>query len=409
MANEIPNSSEEPKKVDTVASDACTRSGAFALLLSVVLFALIPYWMQRATDIALGNYLGNRVTLSMYVDALDDNPFWRKYKASQSAAESMSIAQLLDARVEIASASAGTQHVQLTENMASSHGHRPAAQGHGRNAPTPPGWIPAPPTGLTVTMFSDIREIRSIADFLTKLNDSDVLTKSRGYSNFFNFSIARWVQKRNDLAYANVLLHNCSTTVLELPHKGPESPDFVPALDREAQERCLTLRDVRELAQFELPKVSEPAQIGGSIRRDIDISPGTLPRDLNVASTIAEVLLFFVIVYFGAYAREAVSSSAFPAQGTLFGSYSRSRWTLLVFLLALWTPLIASLGVGVASRRWTQLVFTVLIFCAVLSAHLVLQRKSYFAALSPRTLMNWRQPAKNATPLKSRTTNNGSD
>lgn len=409
MGNEMPNSSTEPKKVDTLASDACTRSGAFALLLSVVLFALIPYWMQQPTDIALGHYIENRLNLSMYVDALDDNPLWQKYKASQPAAESMSIAQLLDARVVISSVSAGTQQVQPTENMASSHGHRPAAQGHGRNAPRPPGWIPAPPTGLTATVFSDIREIRPIADFLTKLNDSDVLTKSRGYSNFFNFSIGRWAQKRNDLVYANVLLHNCTTRVLELPHKGHRSPDFVPALDGEALERCLTLRDVRGLAQFELPTFSEPAQIGGSIRRGIDVSPGTLPRDLNVASIIAQVLLFFVIVYFGAYARGAVSSSAFPAQGTLFGSYCRSRWTLLVFLLALWTPLIASLGVAVASRKWTQLVFAVFVFCAVLSTHLVLQRKSYFAALSPRALMTWRQPAKGTTPLNSRTTNNGPD
>jgi hypothetical protein len=390
VAQEIGTASTEPKGLDTVASDACTRSGAFALLLSLALFALIPYWMQRPVEVALANYLANRVNLSIYVSGLNDDPVWQKYRASQPTAESMSIAQLLDARVELSSSSTAAPQVQPGQKMASGRGHRPSAQQHGRNAPGPPGLVPAPPTGLSATLLGSIDRIHSIAGFLTNLNDPDVLTKSRGYSNFFSFSITRWLQKRNDLLYANVLSHSCTMTPLELPHKRQQPPNFVPALDTGAMLRCLTLHDVREVAEFELPPVTEPTQIGRSTRRDIDVSPGALPRDLNAATIIAQVLLFFVTAYFGAYAREAVSSPAFPAQGTLFGSYCRSPLTLLVFFLALWTPLIASLAVAAASREWPELLLTVFVFCAALPAHLTLQRKSYFAPLSPRLLAHWR-------------------
>jgi len=63
------------------------------------------------------------------------------------------------------------------------------------------------------------------------------------------------------------------------------------------------------------------------------------------------VLLAFVLVYFGAFAREAVSSPNFPTPGTLFSAFSGSRWSLLVLLLALWGPFAASVAVAIASRQ----------------------------------------------------------
>jgi hypothetical protein len=166
---------------------------------------------------------------------------------------------------------------------------------------------------------------------------------------------------------------------LEIPHKAQKSDNFIPTLDREALLRCMTLRDVRELAQFELPTISNPAQLGGRIKREIEITPGSLPRGPYMASVVVPVLLFFVMMYFGAFAREAVSSATFPAQGTLFSAFSRSRWTLIVFFLALWSPLIASLGVAAASRKWTLVACSLSICYAVLSAHLVLHRKSFWS------------------------------
>ncbi len=87
-----------------------------------------------------------------------------------------------------------------------------------------------------------------------------------------------------------------------------------------------------------------------------------------------------------AFAGEAVSSAGFPVQGTLFSAFSGSRGTLLVFLLALWSPLFASVAVAVTARKWSLVPYSVLIGCAILFAHLRLQRKSYFRALNPRLI-----------------------
>jgi hypothetical protein len=84
----------EPTAADRASSDACTRSGAFALLLSVVLLLLIPYWLDRPKRKALGEYLTNRLNLIIYLEKLDDDPVWQMYKDSHPTAESTSIAQL---------------------------------------------------------------------------------------------------------------------------------------------------------------------------------------------------------------------------------------------------------------------------------------------------------------------------
>jgi len=111
-----------------------------------------------------------------------------------------------------------------------------------------------------------------------------------------------------------------------------------------------------------------------------------LPRDLFLGTIFAEALLFFLLVYFGAFAREAISSPAFPAPGTLFSAFSKSDRTLLVLLLALWSPFVASMFVAIASRKLVLVFCSVLILGAVISAHRVLQRRSYFGALNLRKM-----------------------
>jgi hypothetical protein len=210
---------------------------------------------------------------------------------------------------------------------------------------------------------------------------------------FFEFSIIRWATKRDNLIYENMLRSMfgtmCFSGQWEIPYKEQKVEHFVPALDKDALLNCLTLRDVRELAQFEIPTFSNPMQFQGSVHRGVEVNPSSLmPKDLYMASVLAQLLLFFAIVHFGAFAREAVSSVGFPVQGTLFSAFSGSRGTLLVFLLALWSPVCVSLAVAVASRKWSLIPYSVLIGCATLFAYLVLQRKSFFSALNPRLVVN---------------------
>src|SRR5580658_2656599 len=114
--------------------------------------------------------------------------------------------------------------------------------------------------------------------------------------------------------------------------KGEKTADFVPVLTEEALLRCLTVHDVRELAHFEYPTISNPMELGGRIGPVIEMAPGSLPRGSlrpYFATLAAQVLLFFVVVYFGAFAREAVASAAFPVPGrssALFSDRAGHCW-----------------------------------------------------------------------------------
>jgi hypothetical protein len=375
---------EEPTKVDLAASEACVRSGTFALLLSVALLLMVPSWREQPNYAALRRYLAARIVLATLVDRLPDDPFWQKYKLSNPGAESMSIAELRDANVE----------VSRTENKAdnipspapSSSDQKPKAK-----LTTRPPAAPNAPASVSavVTLPLRVTQIGSIADVLGRLNDSDVLTRSRHISNFFRFSIAEWLDKRNGLAFRNQIFNKCFSAQLEIPNQLKTSDDFVPQLQNEGLLKCLTVRDGEEIAHMDMPALLEPPQLGEHVGSQIDVSLGSsLPHDLYVASILAQLLLFFMMVHFSAFIHEAVSSPNFPAAGTVFSAFSRSRATLWILFLATFVPLIASalvfwasLGSGSMFRIVSLLACTLFIVWAFFSIQLVLWRTSYFRSL----------------------------
>jgi hypothetical protein len=57
MAVDPLDGSLKPDEVNKVASEACTRAGAFALLVSVLLFVLCVSLQDRKADEALAGFL----------------------------------------------------------------------------------------------------------------------------------------------------------------------------------------------------------------------------------------------------------------------------------------------------------------------------------------------------------------
>src|SRR5208337_463431 len=91
----------EISSLEAIASDACTRSGAFALLLSLALASLIPTWSQRKKGKILGRYLAARLSLATIVDAFDENPIWKDYKLTHET-ESLSLEEVVSLEVSSA-------------------------------------------------------------------------------------------------------------------------------------------------------------------------------------------------------------------------------------------------------------------------------------------------------------------
>ncbi len=406
-------------EVDKAASAACTRSGAFALILTVTLSLLITNWIQRKDELAFANYTNYRLVLANQIENLDQNPLWKTYTTQHDNVDSMTIRQLMSAKLEFPQPQQPQQAQQpkappkvkkqpklksdvLSPPTLSIIQPKEQPKGKLEVGPSPTLSVAQPkakeqtkakleaaptPTNLRVSIVSSLDDItQPITDLLNKLNDSELLTHSRRVSNFYSYSVGRWAVKRDNLIYRNMIDTTCFKKVQwEL---GPKtSDDFVPLVDKDAMLDCLTLRDVKELASYELPAFSNQL-IEGRIQRDVDVNPSSLiPRDLYLASFLIQLLLLFVIVHFVAYAREAVSSDVFPAKGTLFSAFAGSPGTLLVFLVALWSPLAASVAIAIVSRKWPLVSCSLLIGITVWSIHLVLHRKAFFKSLNPRLLL----------------------
>jgi hypothetical protein len=95
------------------------------------------------------------------------------------------------------------------------------------------------------------------------------------------------------LAYRNQITNKCFTEELEAPTQSKKIQRFWSGLQNEGLLKCLTLRDVEELAQMELPTFLGPPQIGEHVGTQIDVTVGSLPHDLYAASILAQLLLFF--------------------------------------------------------------------------------------------------------------------
>jgi hypothetical protein len=363
----------EATKADTAASDACTRSGTFALALSAVLFMLVASWAHRRSEVALAQYLSYRYDLALSIGSLDENPVWQKFKDSNEASETTPLNRLPVQVPVITSGLPITDKKIRSDHVVSIH------KPHG------PGWRPSAPTALTVTQMVEIPQIHDAIDILKKLNDASLLTESRKYSNYFAFSIGRWAQKRTDLIYRNAVGGNCATKEIEKPHASNVSAEFVPEIDEDVLLACLNINDVRDLAQFEQPAMTNPDQIGGLIRRDIDIAPGTLPKDLFLASIVSQAFLFVALAYFGAFTKEATLSEGFPVEGTFFSAFSRSHWTLLLLFFAIFIPPFSALSVAFESGYRTLWAGGILISGEAVWIVLILQR-TYWTLMIRRKL-----------------------
>ena len=394
------------------------------MALALVMFLLVPAWKHRQKEDALGRYAAYRFDLSLTIDQLDHDPYWQELKNSNQAIETTPLSQLPTTAVHTDTfvPPSGGGNFGIHDNPASRSTvlGPPAVPGpQPPSGPTPPvsGPINSKPKALAsphtarspktaragaapaapvisvagVVYNIEIPELAAIRDALNNLNSSELLTDSRDNSAFYNISITRWSERRSDLIYRNAVLDRCEAEDIEEPTTRKTD---VPVIFPKVLLGCLTLADIRELAAFEEPAIS-PDLIGGTVGKEIDVSPGALPRDLYAASIVAETLFIFVMLYFGAFVRETSASSGFPLSGTLFSAFSRSRVTLIAMFVAFLTPVASSVALALVARRSLLWIGSLLILGTVSTVFAELQKRSYFSPLNP---FGWIRRAPNPGP-----------
>jgi hypothetical protein len=288
------------------------------LLLALFLGSLNPYWLQAEKDIALYRYLAARLNLAIEVDGLNDDPNWQIYKASHEQAESMRLTQLMQATVGVWDTYPSTARREHAARIIKK---------------TTQAGPPIPPAATNLRIVAPIQGIHRVARFVVELDDENLLSTTREVSANWSNSVFRWGRKRHSLVVRNwaTIPPGVEIRTQSEEKQSPQQQDredFIPALGKEVLLATLTLSDVRELAKYELPAIPDTPEYGGGGPREIQTALGMLPRNLRMASLFAQLLLLFVITYFGAFVREAVTSAVFPVPGTLFSAFAKSRYPI---------------------------------------------------------------------------------
>jgi hypothetical protein len=456
MSDEKDADQKSSKEIDKASSAACTKSGAFALGLSLVLLFLVHDWEKRPSELALGEYVADRMLLNMNLDQLDQDPAWRAYKSDHEDAEQVALGKLPEVfTYSPTPSSVPPDNSPPSKEPESTKPHadqgeleerKPRTVASGLALALPAFWViakvspqipptsspkippslpsgspqpnarskfksrgsrPAPksaappaPTGLKASIVGPIPEVSEIVVLTKKLNNSELLTNASSYSNYFLFSISKWVQKERMLVWQEMLHNHCSSKPIDLPAKkgAPSQPDPTVVAD------CLSIQDWRELAAFEVPSTGSPDQIGGQFRRDVDVSVGGLPRRVDEASFVVAALLIFTLLYFGAFLREATHSENFPARATLFGAFARTPTANILMLGAALVPCSFCLTVAVVSKNWILYTEAVLVGLATGWVFAGFHKKHYFnisflalkASLTPHWLWNLKQKVSRA-------------
>lgn len=384
----------ESNNIDETVSSACTKSGAIALGISVILLCLIAYWQHRPAEKALANYFTSRILLNMNLDQLEQDPAWGYYKESHPEAELTPLSNLpqtypypppqwkpqpdtaLPSRSDSDPADAEGQRpmVALKVDLVLPFARNIALQ----VPPSPSPNRPAPPTFVTGTVLGQLGELNELIDLTRQLNDSQDLDVASNYSNYYRIAVSLWIQKKRMLAWQDELDHRCPMRAIDrTPARGSLSePNPNVLFD------CLTLRDWQQLAAYKMPSAgsAEQNQIGGTIGRPVDLAIGALPHRGDLASFVAGASLVIALLYFGAFLREATHSKRFPAPATLFSAFSRTPFANFAFLLLLIFPLMSCIALAVVARSWLLYIEGTLVLLLTGWIFLGFQQRSYFSA-----------------------------
>jgi len=299
-------------------SSACTNAGTVALVTSVVALAILPSVSRAISRNAFTDYLDRRLALQSAVAAVEEDPCWATIRGSNPEGPTVSV---------LAAAECSTP---LTTERAPEKAATPGEDPRTPRAPSGVRFISAFDHGI------ELREA------VTALVDQALLDRARRYSNRAMEMIFKWEQLRYKLTTEPTK----PGTVVVRVEGGPMTPEYV--LTR------LTFREVKELAQYELPAFSE---MEGIIGNDDQVTLPSLPVRVGVqfGAVIIQAFLLLPLFYFWLFERAAVTSPGFPAPATLFGVFWGSFGSYGLFLFFAAVPAFAATALGIRAWSMTKL------------------------------------------------------
>jgi hypothetical protein len=263
-------------ELDIRCSDACTRAGLTALLVSALAFSMLPILTHREALDALGKYMALRLTLKITLDDLDGEPCWEELKSQQPSGQAPNtwrLSQLIEVKCSSGRPPAQPEPTSADPFPAPSPQQETSTPNDGRPAP------PAAPTFLRIKY--PLYQRHDLSDTLMALTDPHLLSRARDSSNYFNYSIYRW-----ELLLFRSVIKNRNIPIIRVYSQEKKEKTYVRTYSHEDLLKYLTLENIRELAAYELPKLSD-VESPIAQQRGFSWSLTTPPFDLLSATMFA--------------------------------------------------------------------------------------------------------------------------
>ena len=326
---------------DVRCSNACTRAGIALLLLSAVCLGMIEPLDKTRELSALITYTSARLVLHHELERLKDDVAWRGLMASPSgkqASTSWTLDKLLDYTF-LYSPPPATPPPERPKSPSIRIEPKPPKPGL-KNAP------PAVPSNLRVGVQVPIEPLHNLVDALDHLGNGETLSLARRYSTLANVTILSWARLRYRFLLDAIARQNPGAIVL--PKKGDVGPAVVPSVSRDEQVRSFTYPQLVELANLGAPKSGDLDALIKE-QRSVTLPSVGVPIGLLPSTTILGFAILVAFGYFWLYYAEARCSPRFPAEGTLFGVFARTRTRRILFFWLTILPLTATAAIAVKS------------------------------------------------------------
>lgn len=299
-------------QIDDNCAKSCTRSGVAALLLSAFAISMLPVLDKSESLNALLGYISSRITLKEEITRLSSDRAWNRLIEADPSAKSWDLAKIIS-------------YLEKPHAEVSSATVSPTVSPDNVAPGKPESRVPAAPTGLRVRVAGE--PVFRIKETLEELADLDFLRRARKYTYRYDLSIYQW-----------------SLLLLRKVEEGTPTKSTTTPLS------MLTLAQIEELANFNLPDISEVERL--LKEASIPLPSVGMAASLPAATLFIEVALLLLTSYWWIWYREARRSPNFPAPGTLFGVLASSIPSRAIFSLLILLPPIAA-----ALVAWRTLAF----------------------------------------------------
>jgi hypothetical protein len=328
-------------------SAACIRAGVTALVLAV--FAITLSRVPAAADRyhSLQEFVALTTRLKRALDTLDHDPCWQNLKTLENAAGKDSETRTLKELVEYRCVSENSTPPDQG-NLKFRHPEPVPSSPRSSPAPSTPQRPPIIETPQNARIETPISAAFDVFNLISDLADTNLIRRAREFSIRTDYHIYNWERLRANLTVDAVLHANRGkNVVIAYAPAGTEPNDAV-----RQNIAVFTVDNVRKLADASPFTIEEVEEMGGQFTR-VGIPGLGSGLDYVLAILTVAVLNILSLIWFWLYFREATifSGKDFPSPATVFGVFSRSQTSRVLFNLLLGAPIVAAATLAFATIK----------------------------------------------------------